>query len=226
MVDIIEGYETEEQQVEAIKGWWKKNGNTLVITAVVGLAGLWGWRYYNDSIISSQEATSQAYSDMQATFAEQKGDKELQVISDFAADNSDNSYGVLASLMLAKEAVEQKDYALAKTQLVKLQSDNTYKPLTPVINLRLARVQSELGEYDAALATLALITEKSFLARAYQVKGTVYLKQDKLDNARASFQDAVNASQGQVSPILQLQLDDLAQPATDIAAEPVLDTEK
>ena len=45
MVDIIEGYETEEQQVEAIKKWWKANGNTLIIGAVVGLAGLWGWRF-------------------------------------------------------------------------------------------------------------------------------------------------------------------------------------
>ena len=226
MVDIIEGYETEEQQVEAIKNWWKENGNTLVIGAVVGLAGLWGWRYYNDSLVSTQEATSQAYSDMLVQFEAQDGDKGLDAISTFVTDNSDNNYGVLASLLLAKEAAAQNNYELAKTQLLQLQSQNSYEPLNAVINLRLARVQAELGENEAALATLVLITEKSFLAKAYQAKGAVYLKQGEQEKARAAFQDAINASQGRVDPVLQLQFDDLALPKAEAVAAPVLDAEK
>jgi predicted negative regulator of RcsB-dependent stress response len=224
VVDIIEGYETEEQQVEAIKKWWKANGNTLIISAVVGLAGLWGWRFYNKSVISAQEMTSQAYTDMLLQFEAQDGEKGLESISAFAADNADNSYGVLASLLLAKEAVAQKNYELAKTQLVQLQTQNSYEPLNAVINLRLARVQAELGEYEAALTTLALITEKRFLAKAYQVKGAVYLQQGEPEKARSAFQDAINVSQGHIDSVLQLQFDDLALP--EAAAVPVLDTEK
>ena len=226
MVDIIEGYETEEQQVEAIKGWWKANGNALIIFAVVGLASLWGWRYYNESVVSSQEATSQAYAQMQLAFEAQQGEQKLQTVSKFANDNADNNYGVLASLLLAKEAVDQKDYALAKTQLTQLQSQNSYKPLNAIINIRLARVQSELNEYDAALATLALVTEKSFLAKAHQIKGTIFLKQGSLDKARSAFKDAINASNERVDPVLQLQFDDLAQPEAEKIAAPVLDTAK
>jgi len=222
VVDIIEGYETEEQQVEAIKGWWKENGNTLIIGAVVGLAGLWGWRFYNDSVVTGQEKASQAYADMQLNFEAQGADKDLQNISTFVADNIDNNYGVLASLLLAKEAVNKKDYALAKTQLLQLQSQNSYKPLNAVINLRLARVQAELGEYKEALATLALISENKFLAKAYQVKGAVFLKQGEQEKARSAFQDAINESEGRVDPILQLQFDDLAVAAN----APVLDAEK
>lgn len=225
MVDIIEGYETEEQQVEAIKGWWKKNGNTLVISAVVGLAGLWGWRYYNESVTTAHESTSQAFSEMQTKFAAETGEKDLQVISDFVAENNDNTYGLLASLLLAKEAVEQNKYDLAKTQLQQAQKQNSYKPLNPVINLRLARVESELGDNDAALATLALITEKPFLARAEQLKGNVYLQMGNQDKARSAFQDAINNSQGRVDPVLQLQADDLGLSEPKIATEPVLDGE-
>jgi len=225
VVDIIEGYETEEQQVEAIKGWWKKNGNTLVISAVVGLAGLWGWRYYNESVTTAHESTSQAFSEMQTKFAAETGEKDLQVISDFVAENNDNTYGLLASLLLAKEAVEQHKYDLAKTQLQQAQKQNSYKPLNPVINLRLARVESELGDNDAALATLALITEKPFLARAEQLKGNVYLQMGDQDKARSAFQDAINNSQGRVDPVLQLQADDLGLSEPKIATEPVLDGE-
>lgn len=226
MVDIIEGYETEEQQVEAIKKWWKANGNTLIIAAVVGLAGLWGWRFYNDSVISKQEATSQAYSDMLVKFEAQDEGQRLEIVRAFAAENTDNSYGVLASLLLAKEAIAEKNYELAKTQLMQLQSQNSYQPLDALINLRLARVQSELSEYAAALTTLALIEEKQFLAKAYQLKGSIYLKQGEVEKARSAFQDAINVSQGRVDSVLQLQFDDLALPKDAPAAAPILDAEK
>ncbi|MEH6454255.1 MAG: tetratricopeptide repeat protein [Psychromonas sp.] len=226
MVDIIEGYETEEQQVDAIKKWWKENGNTLMIGAVVGLAGLWGWRFYNDSIVTGQEQASQAYSNVLLNFEAKGIESGADELKTFIADNSGNNYAVLASLLLAKEAVIQKDFNLAKTQLVQLQSENKYEPLTAVINLRLARVQTELGEYEGALSTLALITETGFLATSNQVRGNIYLAQGDLENARGAFQDAINASQGRVDPVLQLQFDDLTKSAAAPVEAPVLDTEK
>ena len=224
MVDIIEGYETEEQQVDAIKQWWKDNGNTFIIGAVVGLAGLWGWRFYNESVVSGQEIASQAYTDMLIQHEAQGSEAGVDgVISSFIAENSDNSYGVLASLLLAKEAVQRQDFELAKNQLVQLQTQNSYAPLNAVINLRLARVEAELALYPEALTTLALISEKSFLAQAYQVKGGIFLKQGDTAQARSAFQDAINASQGRVDPLLQLQFDDLALSASEVPEAPVLD---
>ncbi|MFT7052573.1 MAG: putative negative regulator of RcsB-dependent stress response [Psychromonas sp.] len=226
MVDIIEGYETEEQQVVAIKSWWKENGNTLMIAAVVGLAGLWGWRFYNASLITGQEEASQAYSDMLVKFESKGAEAGLEDIKTFIAGNQDNNYGVLASLLLAKEAVQQKDFALAKAQFVQLQSQNEYAPLNAVINLRLARVEAQLGEDEQALKTLTLITEPSFLAKANQVKGAIYLKMGDIEQARAAFQEAIDASQGNIGPILQLQFDDLAIAADQKVAAPILETEK
>jgi len=221
LVDIIEGYETEEQQVDAIKQWWKDNGNTLVIGAVIGFAGLWGWRFYNDSVVEGQETASQAYNDMLVTFEAQGEDADLDQVTSFIAANSDSNYAVLASLLLAKEAVAKKDFELAKSQLVQLQSQNEYAPLNPLINLRLARVEVELGQFSEALATLALITETGFIAKAEQVKGTVYLKQGDTSNARDAFQRAIDASAGRIDPVLQLQFDDLAS-TTDATVEPLL----
>ena len=57
----MEVYETEEQQVEAIKSWWKENGKAVVLGAVIGLGGLYGWRYYQGEIQSAKEQASEAY---------------------------------------------------------------------------------------------------------------------------------------------------------------------
>ena len=223
MVDIIEGYETEEQQVDAIKGWWKENGNTLIIAAVIGFAGLWGWRYYNSSLVTAQEDASQGYSDLVVKFEAQGVDAVRDDMKQFVKENESNSYGVLASLLLAKEAVKQKDLTLASSLLAELQSTNGYAPLNPVINLRLAHVQLQLGEFDEALKTAELVKEKAFAVKMNQLKGLVYLQQGDNVKAYNAFKLAVKKSTGRVDPLLQMQLDDLTLPVEKMVTAPVLD---
>ena len=223
MVDIIEGYETEEQQVDAIKKWWSENGTMLVVGAVVGLAGLWGWRYYGETVTTNQEKASTEFQQVLSKFEADGEDQSSTEMRAFIADNKDNNYATLGALLLVKEAVQAKDFALAKTQLTNLLASNSYEPLTPVIQLRLARVNSELGDYQAALTTLDKITAKGFIVKANQSKGLVYLKQGDVEAARNAFQTAVDASEGRVDPLLQLQLDDLAVAKADVAPAPKLD---
>jgi len=223
VVDIIEGYETEEQQVDAIKKWWSENGTMLVVGAVVGLAGLWGWRYYGETVTTNQEKASTEFQQVLSKFEADGEDQSSTEMRAFIADNKDNNYATLGALLLVKEAVQAKDFALAKTQLTNLLASNSYEPLTPVIQLRLARVNSELGDYQAALTTLDKITAKGFIVKANQSKGLVYLKQGDVEAARNAFQTAVDASEGRVDPLLQLQLDDLAVAKADVAPAPKLD---
>ncbi|TEW51313.1 YfgM family protein [Psychromonas algicola] len=223
MVDIIEGYETEEQQVDAIKKWWSENGTMLIVGAVVGLAGLWGWRYYGEATLSGQEQASSEFAQVLVKFEADSSEQGAADMQAFIADNEGNNYATLASLLLVKEAVKERNFELAKTQLTNLLATNDYEPLMPVIKLRLARVQAELGEYNQAIATLDNITEEGFIVKANQTKGTVYVKQGDLASARLAFQAAVDASIGRVDPVLQLQLDDLAVAKVDVASAPNLD---
>ena len=43
-------YNSEEQQVEAIKSWWQENGKSIIAGVVIGFVGLFGWRYYNSYV--------------------------------------------------------------------------------------------------------------------------------------------------------------------------------
>lgn len=223
MVDIIEGYETEEQQVDAIKKWWSENGTMLIVAVVIGLSGLWGWRYYNDSVLATQEKASNEFSNTLVKFeldSSEEGAKEMQTFID---NNKGNNYATLAALLLAKESVASKNFEVAKTQLSALLKENSYEPLTPLIKLRLARVQGELGEFHEAIALLDKVTEEGFVAKALQAKGNVYLKSGDVDAARTAFQAAIDASEGRPDSLLQIQLDDLAVTTAEAAPEPVLE---
>jgi predicted negative regulator of RcsB-dependent stress response len=185
--------------------------------------GLWGYRYYNESILTAQEVASQAYSNILVKAESQGINSVKDDMQKFAQENTKNSYGVLASLLLAKEAVIQKDFKLAESQLIQLQSQNSYAPLKPVINLRLARVQAQLTENEKALSTLELITEPAFLVKKEQTKGLIYLSMQEAEKAYDAFKKAVSASKGRVDPVLQMQFDDLTASSKVAPAAPVLD---
>ena len=41
-------HRTEEEQVEAIKTWWKANGTSVIVGVVLGVAVIFGVRYWFD----------------------------------------------------------------------------------------------------------------------------------------------------------------------------------
>lgn len=213
MVDIIEGYETEEQQIDAIKRFLKKYGVFLIISAVIIIAGIGGWHYYQSVHKSSLEQASQTYSNLILKFQEKGINDERDEMQKFVTDNKNNTYGVLVSLLLAKEFVKQKEYKQAISQLIQLKSYNKYAPLDPVINLRLAKVQLAFGKFDDAIKTVGLITAPSFAVKANQIKGLIYLNKGDTVKAYYAFKLAVDKSRGNVDPILQMQLNDVTLPA-------------
>lgn len=97
----MEVYTTEEQQVEVIKNWWKENGTSVIAGTVIGLVGLFGWRYYNEHQQTTQEAASQAYNEMSAQLA--KGDAAgFEQAQSFISAHKGDSYAELAALQLAR----------------------------------------------------------------------------------------------------------------------------
>ena len=64
----MEQFATEEQQVEAIKRFWKEHGTAIIVGAALGLGGLWGWRAYSEAQIETKEAASVAYQNAVETF--------------------------------------------------------------------------------------------------------------------------------------------------------------
>lgn len=197
----MEQFATEEQQVEAIKKFWKENGAAIVIGAVVGLGGLWGWRYYNETRIAEQEQASDAYvavvESLEATDAES-----------FISAHKDSGYAALTSMQLAKQAVDNNDLEGAAKHLATVANSDGEASLKAVANIRLARIQSELGQLDEALATLANVTEEAFEAQVQETKGDVYVKQSMFDKARAAYSAALEGNE--TNRLLKMKLDNLA----------------
>ncbi len=204
----MELYDTEEQQVEAIKEWWKENGKAVIIGAVVGLGGLFGWRYYQDSVIQASEVASQNYTTAINALQEQGVDAQASVQS-FIDSSEVKEYSVLAALQLAKAQVETKDFTAALEQLKWAQTNTEDAALSPLIRYRIARIEAEMGNFEAAFTELSQITDAAWSGRIAELRGDIALRQGDKDSAYAAYMEAQQAVD--VSPTLQMKLDDLAK---------------
>ena len=193
----MEVYTTEEQQVEVIKSWWKENGTSVLAGTVIGLVGLFGWRYYNELQQTNQEAASQAYNAMTAQLA--KGDDAaLEQAKSFISAHQGDAYAELAALQLAAAAVKAGKLDLAAEQLTQVAA-NGDESIKPIAALRLARVLKD---------------------QVAEVRGDVLLGQGKPEEARDAYQMAADAGGLQSSAELKLKMDDLALPAVTAGEAP------
>ena len=214
----MEVYTTEEQQVEVIKNWWKENGTSVIAGTVIGLVGLFGWRYYNELQQTNQEAASQAYNAMTAQLA--KGDDAaLEQAKSFISAHQGDAYAELAALQLAAAAVKAGKLDLAAEQLTQVAA-NGDESIKPIAALRLARVLKDQGKADEALAQLGKINNDAFKAQVAEVRGDVLLGQGKPEEARDAYQVAADAGGLQSSAELKLKMDDLVLPAVTAGEAP------
>lgn len=208
----METYQTEEQQVEAIKKFWQENGNFIIGGILVGLGSFVGFNYYKDSKLESEESTTAAYMEMMQA-AETNGDNFAQEGEAFINAHKESSFASFTSLALAKDAVSHKDWTGAAKHLQMAIDNAADEGVKSIALLRLARVQLQQEQADKALATLSTEMAEGFAGVAEEVKGDAYLMQGKPELARTSYQAAIDAlgTAAASNQSLQMKLDNLAE---------------
>jgi predicted negative regulator of RcsB-dependent stress response len=203
-------YETEEQQVEALKRWWKENGTSLIVGLFVGVSGLFGWRYYVDQNNFHAMHASDLYMQvMQSAALNTVDDKIIDINNKLINEFSDTPYAALSSLALAKSEYEKDNIDAATAQLeiaVKHASNDVIKQIA---NLRLAKVYIEQGKYEEALVLLNQSHAAAYDAQYEELKGDLYLAKGDVALARAAYDKAIDLQGAAASRWLKLKRQNL-----------------
>lgn len=205
----MEIYQSEEQQVEAIKSFWKENGNSIIAGLVIGLGGFLGYNYYQDSKLEAIESASTQYQQNMEVMTSD-GESFRANSQSFIKENSDSSYAAFTALALAKDASSHSDWKEAAKQLNSAIELAPSEEVKAIAQLRLARVQIQQESIDDALATLEKTFPEKFQAIVAETKGDAYLLNGNKEQARNAYQAAADAGGLETSPQLQIKLDDLA----------------
>ncbi len=203
----MEIYSTEEQQVEAIKSIWSKYGNAMIGGVVIGLAGIYGWNWYQDDVKATQEAQSLAYQQAVEGISAQSSDK----VESFISAESDSGYATLAALKLAKSFVEAGELNKASEQLNWVVANNKDAAIKDLATYRLARIEFSSGSAEKALQAVAKPESEAFISQFAELRGDIYLSQGDNEKARNEYQTAADNDGLAGNPGLKMKLDNLAE---------------
>lgn len=201
----MEQFATEEQQVEAIKRFWKENGIAIIAGSVIGVGCLGGWHYYTDSQIASKESASTSY---QLAVENISSAEETDGLVRFVEQTDESGYKIISQFVLAKQYVEKDNLTAAADVLQNVLVAENDSPLGAIAALRLAAIQMQQGQYDSVLSTLEKVTQESFSAQTLSLKGDALAALDRNEEAKDAYNKALE--QAPDNKPVKMKLDNLA----------------
>ena len=213
-------YDLEEQdQIDELKAWWSRYGNTITVALILGLlvvAGIQGYRWYTAKRAESASVLYSAVSDAVRT---KDSAKAKDAIAELTQSYAGTGYAPRAELLYAKMLYDAGDKKGAATQLQWVAEHASEPELQAVGRYRLAQVQIDEKQFDAALATLDAKHPASFDGLFADLRGDALAAAGRTADARAAYETAL-AKLDQKSPYrnyVQAKRDAIA-PAPHVAA--------
>ena len=198
----------EEQEINQLKDWWKENGKTIIIAFILGVGGMFGWRYWQ-AHQAEKIAQASAQYDSLIYSAQQDEQAKKANIEQFVQANSKTAYAVFALLDEAKKATEKQDFAAAEANLNQALTQSQDEVLTSIVALRLSAVQFQLGQLDNALTTLNQVKGESFNARKAILTGDIQVAKGDKVAAKNSFEQAQQSGSQLEQQMAKMKLNNL-----------------
>jgi len=206
-------YDLEEQeQLAALRAWWKEHGGAIILGATLVLAavGAWNaWTWYQ----RSQGAQAAVLYDTLQKAARANDLKTTRETAGAILENFPRSaYASLAALVSAKVQFQAGDLKTARAQLQWVIEHARSDEIRSIATLRLASVLLDDNEPDAALKILEAKPHPGFEALYASQRGDILATQKKRSEARAAYKAALEkAGAGPLRDALRLKLDALGE---------------
>lgn len=170
----------EHEQSERVLAWLRRNGAGLIGGILLGLAAIYGWKWWQ-----AREATEQA-----AVAARYRSAVDAIAAGNLAEQSKIQSlepglYRTLGSLAVAKAQVAQnkRDEAIATLRAIRTEDP----ALAMIVNERLARLLVDAGQGAEALKLVGSSDAPAML----EVQGDAHFALGQRDQARASYERAL-----------------------------------
>ncbi len=205
-------YRTEEEQIQALKQWWKKNGVSVIGGIIIGAGCIFGWRGWQTYLILQSQAASDIYQEMISAAQEDRPEDAQNHAHMIREHYESTPYGQYAALSLAKYAVENSDYAVAEDQLRWVMDNASQEQIRHIARLRLARILLAGNKLTEAQALVERGGDQGAFTASYEeIKGDIYVRQNNREAAREAY---IRAKEGgytllQTDLIIDIKLEDL-----------------
>ena len=201
MKNFIGVHKTEEEQEDQIKNWWKENGIQIIGGVVIGIAGIWGWDYYQNHIYDQSIEARDLYLD----FSVNHNSSTLQNLSE---NFSGSSYQDEAKLLLAKNQI--KNFDESKNTLLSV-SNSTNKYLANLAKIRLAKLYINNDNLSEAETILNKLNDESYKGLKLYMQAQISEKKNDLSSAKNLYEESLKnlSEESGLKNLIRLKVADL-----------------
>jgi predicted negative regulator of RcsB-dependent stress response len=212
----------EQEQLDAVKQFWKRNGNLvtwLLIAALVAYSGWTGWNWWQ------REQATQAgamFDELDKAAQAADVDKATRVFSDLKSRYPKTAFAQQGGFLSAKLQVEKGQADAAQATLEWVAANAAEVEYQTIARLRLAGLLLDNKKYDEALKQLDAATAAGFEPLVADRRGDVLMAQGKADDAKASYNKAWQAMDPKIEyrRLIEAKLAALgAAPVTPVATD-------
>lgn len=209
----MNAYMSEEEQIQKIKDWWKKYGNTIIVGLIIFLGLSFGWRYWHSYKAKRAEQASILYEQALSAEMSHKMDS-FKLYADQLINNYASSpYASFASFMLAREAVYANKLREAEQHLQWVIDHSGSKGFKQIARIRAARVLLTNKQPPKALELLQKVVDKAYQSVVAELQGDIYIAMGNKANALSAYKTAIAeiSKKGLTSPILEMKINQVQQ---------------
>ena len=188
----------EQEQLDAVKQFWKRYGNLvtwLLIAVLLAYSGWTGWNWWQ------REQATQAgamFDELDKAAQAADVDKVSRVFGDLKVRYPKTAFAQQGGLLAAKVQAEKGQTDAAQATLDWVGANATEVEYRTIARLRLAGLLLDNKKYDEALKQLDVATAAGFEPLVADRRGDVLMAQGKPEDAKASYTKAWQAMDSRV----------------------------
>jgi len=175
----------------------RENGLFIVLGIAGGLGGIFGWQQWLVYGLNQSVQASEVYEELVVTLREGRTAQGEVLFGELSEQYPSSAYVDQARFVLARSLMDRSEFEAAAVHLTAIVASADGAELRHVATLRLARVRLQQQQYEQALAVLDADSDptSAFAPRYDEVRGDAYFAQNRLAEARVSYQAALSGSQ-------------------------------
>ena len=181
----------QQEQLDAIKGFWSENKKwivPLVVLLLIAVSGTNGWNWWqNRQAVNASEALTA----MESALGEQSLEKARAAYKALASDFRSSTQAALGGLQMAKSLAVAGELAEARTVLQQV-VDHSAPEFAWMARIRLAGVMLDENNAKAALDALGGKPPKEFVALVEDRKGDAHAALGNKEEARSAWKAAAD----------------------------------
>ncbi len=183
----------EQEQLDALKAFWNKHGNAITWLLVLVLGAFAAWNGWNWLQARQGAQAGAMFDELERALRDGNAERAGRVFADLRERFPRTAFAQQAGLAAAKLQFDKGQADAARASLAWVADNGVEDEVRTIARLRLAGLQADAKQFDAALKTLDAAKAAGFEGLVADRRGDVLMAMGKPAEARAAYQAAYAA---------------------------------